>query len=52
MNVCIFRQRDFYESCVLFLAKDDTNRGVFLVILNASIKVIDVHLHLAEILMC
>jgi hypothetical protein len=45
------RQCDFYKGGVFLLAKDDTNRRVFMTKLDEAIEVVDVHLHLAKVLM-
>ncbi len=51
MYVCILRQCDFYKGGVFLLAKDDTNRRVFMIKLDEAIEVVDIHLHLTEVLM-
>jgi len=51
MDICLFRQCDFDESFVLSLAQDNADRGVFIIFLDVPIEVIDIHLHLSEVLM-
>lgn len=50
MDVCVFGQVDFNQRLVLFLAQQDADGGAFGVGFDIAVKVVDVHLHLAQVL--
>jgi hypothetical protein len=50
VDVCIFGQGDFYQRLVFLFAQHDTNGGGFGIGFDGAVKVVDVHLHLAQVL--
>ena len=51
MDIGILGQGDLHEGVVLLFAQDDANGRGFIFGLHIAVEVVDIHLHLAEVLM-
>ena len=50
MDIGILREGDFHQGFMFFLAQDDADGGVLRLGFHIAVKVVDVHLHLAQVL--
>jgi hypothetical protein len=50
MNVGVSGQGNLDKRCMLLLAEDDADGGIFSFRLHEAVEVVDIHLHLAEVL--
>ena len=51
VNIGVLRQRQFHQSVIFELAKENPHSRIFLWQFHMAIKVVHIHLHLAQILM-
>src|SRR5206468_11222250 len=51
MDIGIFGESQFYQGCAFLFAENHANSWVLIRRLHVAVKIVDIHLHLAKVLM-
>src|SRR5215510_11109164 len=51
MDIGIFGERQFYKGCAFLLTEKHANSRMLIRCLHVAVKIVDIHLHLAKVLM-